>query len=358
MIKVIFEGSIFLHQKKGGISKYIEKINDRFINYNINSVIYSPIIVSDNLTRNKKNIIYFFRFSKIPKFFTKIFYALNNLLTISYIKKLKPNILHFTYYNNFLIPYIKMPYILTVYDLIHERMRDKNKKFNKSKLIKKAEHIICISKQTKNDLVKFYKVKREKITIIYPGVDSRIKFIKKRKENYILFVGSRGRYKNFINFIKAYSRSKYLIKNFKVVCFGVEKFSYNEIELFNKLKITDRIIYKTGNDLKLENYYKKASLFVTTSLFEGFGLTPLEAMRCGCPVISSNIPIFKETLGNSCVYVDAKDVKDIKKNIERILKLKNLQKRLIERGYKRIKKFSWDKCTSETAKIYRQITSK
>tara|TARA_B100000795_G_scaffold217399_1_gene171380 strand:- start:1092 stop:2168 length:1077 start_codon:yes stop_codon:yes gene_type:complete len=357
MIKVIFEGSIFLHQKKGGISKYIQKINDRFTKYNIKSEIYAPIIISDILISNKKNVTYFFKIDKIPRFFTKFFYTLNGLLTIFYINKLKPNILHFTYYNNFLISYIKTPYILTVYDLIHERLRDKNKKFNKSKLISKAKHIICISKQTKKDLVKFYKINDEKISIIYPGIDSEIRYKKKTKEKYILFVGSRGRYKNFNNFIKAYARSKFLMKNFKIVCFGVEQFNYDEIRLFNKSKIVDQIIFKTGDDLKLENYYRKASLFVTTSLLEGFGLTPLEAMRCGCPVIASDIPIFRETLGNSCVYANTKNVSDITKMIESTLKSKNTQKRLIKRGYKRIKKFSWDKCTLETAKLYRQLAS-
>jgi glycosyltransferase involved in cell wall biosynthesis len=147
------------------------------------------------------------------------------------------------------------------------------------------------------------------------------------------------------------------MKNFKIVCFGVEQFNYDEIQLFNKSKIVDQIIFKTGDDLKLENYYRKASLFVTTSLLEGFGLTPLEAMRCGCPVIASDIPIFRETLGNSCVYANTKNVSDITKMIESTLKSKNTQKRLIKRGYKRIKKFSWDKCTLETAKLYRQLAS-
>jgi len=358
MIKVIFEGSIFLHQKKGGISKYIQKINDRLNKYNVISKIYAPITISDNLDSNKKNVIYFLKIKKIPRFCTKFFYMVNSLLTIFYIYILKPNILHFTYYNNFLIPYIKTPYILTVYDLIHEKMRIKQKHFKKSELIKKAKHIICISKQTKKDLIKFYKVKNKRISIIYPGVEPAIKYRNKVKENYILFVGSRGRYKNFNNFIKAYSKSKYLLQNFKVICFGVEKFNNSENNLINKLKITDQILFKTGNDDELDKYYRKSSLFITTSLLEGFGLTPLEAMRCGCPVICSDIPIFREILSDSCAYVDAKNVNNIKNKIEKILKSKNIQKKLSERGYKRIKKFSWDKCTSETTKIYRQIESK
>ena len=358
MIKVIFEGSIFLHQKKGGISKYIQKINDRFIKYNVKSRIYAPITISDNLDNNKKNIIYFFKLKKIPKFCTWIFYMVSSFLTVFYINILKPNILHFTFYNNFLIPYIKTPYILTVYDLIHEKMRVKQKYFKKSELIKKARHIICISKQTKKDLIKFYKVKNKKISIIYPGVEPAIKYKNKIKKNYILFVGSRESYKNFNNFINAYSKSKYLLENFKVVCFGIEKFNNSENKLIKKLKITGQIFFKTGNDLELDKYYRKSSLFITTSLLEGFGLTPLEAMRCGCPVLCNDIPIFREILSSSCAYVDAKNVNNIKNKMEKILKSKIIQKKLSEKGYKRIKKFSWDKCTSETVKIYRQIASK
>jgi glycosyltransferase involved in cell wall biosynthesis len=360
MIKVFFEGSIFLHQKNGGISKYIQKINEYFLRHNIASIIFSPLTINDNLDNKKSNNIYYIRLNKIPKFFTKIFYLINNILTIIYLKITKPDILHFSYYNKSLKSYINIPYVLTVYDLIHEKMKLNQKRFNKTDLINHAKHIICISKETKNDLMKLYKVKNDKISVIYPGVILNKNKNKKKikKKNYILFVGSRKRYKNFVNFIKAYSKSKYLSKNFKIVCFGSEKFNDLEIKILTKLKILTNVVFESGNDTKLNRLYEEANLFVSTSLYEGFGLTPLEAMSNRCPVICSNIPIFKEILGNACEYTDSKNINNIKEIMEKVLKSKTKQKQLVQRGLKKIKKYSWNKCAFETAKIYKRIVLK
>jgi len=90
------------------------------------------------------------------------------------------------------------------------------------------------------------------------------------------------------------------------------------------MKSGRNIFFKSGSDLELDKYYSKSSLFITTSLLEGFGLTPLEAMRCGCPVLCNDIPIFREILSNSCAYVDAKNVNNIKNKMEKILKSKNI----------------------------------
>ena len=354
MTKIVFEHCIFLHQTIGGISKYICKINKAFQNSDIKSTIYSPISINDNLKISENNNIVYFKFKKIPIFFTKIFYFINNLATIIFINFYKPDIIHFTYYNNFLYKFISTPYVLTIYDLINEKKRHSEKKFKKNELIKKASHIICISNETKKNLIKFYNINKKNISVIYLGTEKNIPLIVKKKD-YILFVGSRFGYKNFLNFIKAYSKSEYLVKNYKVLCFGSENFDSNEIQLFNKLKIQNNIIFKTGNDKILERIYRNASLFLSTSKQEGFGLTPLEAMRCGCPTLCSNIPVFKEILGNSCEYTNPYKINDIKSKMEKILKSKIKQKTLIKHGFLKTQQFSWEKCSSETINVYKKI---
>ena len=158
----------------------------------------------------------------------------------------------------------------------------------------KASHIICVSNQTKQELIKFYKVKKEKISVVHSGVEQKI-YKKDKKKDYFV-CGSRERYKNFYNFINAYGKSKYLTNNYKVICFGEVAFKDKELNLFKKLKIKEKIYFISGDDEKLNNYYKASNLFVTTSFHEGFGFTPLEAMRMTCPVICSNITVFKEIL--------------------------------------------------------------
>ena len=124
----------------------------------------------------------------------------------------------------------------------------------------------------------------------------------------------------------AFSKSKFLIKNFKIICFGGGNFLKKEIDNFEYLGIKSNISYVKGDDLKLSTLYNKASLYVSLSIYEGFGLTLLEAMKSKCPVVCSNIPVFKEIYKNSCEYVNSKNINDIKKGIERVLKSKKTKK--------------------------------
>ncbi len=356
MIKVLFESSIFLHQEIGGISKYITCLNENLNKKNIHSTIYSPLTINNYLNKKKRSNIFFLRFKKIPKFFRKIFFIINNLLTFLYIKFYKPDLIHFSYYNVALLNYINTPYVLTVYDLIHEKLDLRQNQFKKKKLIENAKHIICISEQTKKDLLKYYKVNQKKVSVIHLGIKNFKKIKKKeKKKKFILYVGDRGRYKNFFNLISAFNKSKFLKKNFQIICFGGGQFKKEEIKIFEKFKILKKITYKTGNDELLDKTYREASLFVSISLLEGFGLTPLEAVNLGCPVVCSNIEVFRETLKNSCIFVDPKKIKDIKNGMERVLKSAIIQKKLVSRGKMRVKQFTWQKCAQSTSKIYNEI---
>tara|TARA_A100001015_G_scaffold205070_1_gene229266 strand:- start:5006 stop:5722 length:717 start_codon:yes stop_codon:yes gene_type:complete len=228
--------------------------------------------------------------------------------------------------------------------------------FEKKELLEKAKHIICISKQTKKDLIKFYKLDKNKISVVYLGINNR-KFKNIKKNKYILYVGSRKRYKNFENFILAFSKSKYLIKNYKIICFGGGNFQKGEIENFKNLGLEYNLNYVKGDDLKLSNLYRRASLYVSLSIYEGFGLTLLEAIQSKCPVLCSNIPVFREIYKKSCKFVNPNNIADITKGLESILKSPEKHKKLITNSKKIIEKYTWENCAKETAKIYRRISN-
>ncbi len=356
MIKILFEGSIFLHQKVGGISNYIVELNQRLKKYDVDTKIISILTINDYLEKKNLNNIFFFKIKKIPRFCRKLFFYINDLFLLFYIKIYKPDLVHFSYYNSKLIPKLKVPYIVTVYDLIHEKFDLDDKQFPKNEMLDNAKHIICISNTTKNDLIERYSVDKKKISTVFLGVDNENSYIEK-KEKYILYVGDRKGYKNFESIVKAFGNSDFLKKEFKLICFGGDKFSTDEKLLFNQIGIENNLFQEFGNDDYLKKFYKKASLFVTTSLIEGFGLTNLEAMSSGCPVLCSEIPIFKEILGDSCEYVDPKNIEIIQKKMERILKSQNEQKRLIKLGFDKVKNYSWEKCVLSTSKIYKRLIS-
>ena len=121
MIRILFENSIFLHQSVGGISKYITELNNHLNKQNINSKIFTPLTINNYLSKKRRDHIFFIKFNKIPKFCRKIFFYINNILFIFYIKFFKPDLVHFTYYNNSILKFINTPFILTVYDLIYEK---------------------------------------------------------------------------------------------------------------------------------------------------------------------------------------------------------------------------------------------
>lgn len=146
-----------------------------------------------------------------------------------------------------------------------------------------------------------------------------------------------------------------MIKNYKIICFGGGDFNNYEKKNFEKLKIKDCIKHKSGNDNQLSNFYKKASLHVSLSTHEGFGLTLLEAMKLKCPVVCSDILVFREIYKKSCEYVNSQNIYSIKKGIENVLKSSKKQKKLILNSNQVIRKLTWDNCALKTIEVYKKV---
>ena len=357
MLKVFFDHSIFLHQQNGGISKYICRLYEGLIKskYKIKAEIFSPITINDNLINIKKNNkSYFFKIKKIPKYCTKIFYLFNNILSLIYLKIYKPDLIHLTYFNYFLIRFTNIPYILTVHDLIHEKFFKESVKRNKIKLINNAAKIICISNETKKDLINYYKTDNKKIAVIHHGVQKK-KIKNNKKKNFILFVGERRKYKNFDKLISAFYSSFFLKKNFKIICFGGGNFSQKEKINFQKLDIEKKVIFVTGNEKKINQYYLRSKILVYPSQCEGFGLPIIEALSFKCPVLVNDINIFREILDNPIFYYKRNSFVSLKKKLEKILKSKNKQKKNFEMGFRRLDHFQLKNSILNHAKIYKSF---
>ncbi len=364
-MKVLFDHQIFLLQKYGGISRYIVRLNEHLNNFGVNSKIYSPISINSHIGFNNNIEINHFKFKKIYKYCTKLFNYYNGSFTNFYINDFKPDIIHQTYYKKNYKLKKKKPIILTVYDLIHEKFYEKyNLKANnnwKLNSIKEADHIICISQNTQKDLLNYYNVSKDKTSVIYLASDIKSDLKKNNKkikanEKFILYVGNRKRYKNFYNFVKAFSNSKILKKEYKIICCGSSNFDYEEIIFFKKNNLDlDKINFVQGDDHQLLYLYENASSLVFPSKYEGFGLPAIEAMSLGCPVIASRINIFEEILGNNAAFFNPNDIEDIQKTMEDILLSKDKLNELSTLGLKHSKKFNWQYCAKETLNIYKKL---
>jgi glycosyltransferase involved in cell wall biosynthesis len=357
-VKICYDSEIFWSQAKGAIpSRYFfNLIKILSNNSKLNVKVFSKFYLNVKIDELSKEIVKGSRVKFKPPY-TGIFFEKLNYFFLDYeIKRFKPDIIHKTYYANHFKKNYNSKIILTVFDLWHEKnstIKHRPKEYS----IKISDHIICPSISTKNDLIEIYNVDKKKITVTYFGIEKfeNYKIEKNHDKPFLLFVGARARYKNFKNFIMAFSRSKTLKKNFNIICFGGEDFSLDEINLFKELNIAD-YVYKEKNadDKTLFSLYKNAKCLVYPSKHEGLGLPPMEAMSLGCPTITSNYPAIMEGVGGASAIFDPNNISQIQKILEEYLYSNDKLQKLINLGLLQSKKFSWDKCAKLTIEAYKK----
>ncbi len=347
-------------QKYGGISNYFINLIKQFNKKkNIISQICAPFYINEYLYNSKINN----KFGIKAKFNIPFFFKfLNKLVFYLYVRYYKANIVHLTYYDDYILKKKNQKYILTVYDMINEEFYFEQKKEilkKKYNLCNNVDHIIAISRTTKKKIIEFFGIDKKKITVIYLGGDhmSNVKPLKiEIKRKFILYVGSRQGYKNFENLIKAYYLNNKIKKSYDLIVFGGEKILNNELNYYKK-KFGDlnNLKFINSNDRMLKYLYKRAALLVYPSLQEGFGLPPLEAINNNCPVACSNIPVFKEILGNCCFYFNPKNIKEINYTIQKILYTKKKNTKFFKLSSEIKKKFTWQATALNTISVYKKI---
>ncbi len=231
---------------------------------------------------------------------------------------------------------------------------------------RKASLVFTISDSSKNDIIRQYNLEANTVVVTHLGIKSdRQKIIVKNvKEKYgirgdfVLFVGTIQPRKNISRLIEAFS--KVSNKSLLLVIVGKKGWQYEDIfDAPRKFEIEDRVKFLDFvADEDLFALYGEALCFILPSLYEGFGLPILEAMKYGCPVITSNVSSMPEAGGDAALYVDPQDVDDIAKKIEQLVSDEKLRKELIEKGYKQIKKFSWEKTAKETLAALESLSIK
>jgi len=355
-MKIAFNNSIFFFQKNGGISRYFTSIAEELIKKNQEVKVIAPIN-KNNLLKGipSENKISFY-LKRYPSF--KFLEDTNNKITNHYVQKFEPNIFHETYYSNYPYDYNKSKKIITVYDLIHEKFSNyftNEKIIKKKEIIKNYDHYICISENTKKDLINIYKIPEKKISVIYLSGshyrNSNLIIEKKIKEKkFFLYVGSRGVYKNFKLIVECFRNNKNLNEH-KIICFGGGQFTIDEKKYFNKLNIS----HVDGDDNILVKLYKEAKCLILPSEYEGFGIPALEAMELGCPVLSSNTAALKETCGDAALYFNPYSEEELMHKINLLTLNDSLRNELIKKGLERAELFSWKKCAEQTLTLYNSI---
>lgn len=219
--------------------------------------------------------------------------------------------------------------------------------------------VITVSDFSKKDISEFYNIPLEKIIVIYNAVSPsfQLKNIQhgfEAKEKFALAVSSPNYHKNFARMIEAYSQANVSYK-IKIIGSASGVFSTTS-DNQHTTQIDQTKIEFAGRvtDEQLIQLYQDAEFFIFPSLYEGFGIPPLEAQSCGCPVISSNAASLPEVLKESVLYFDPLNVADIQKAVEKIVDDVNLKEQLIKKGFENVKRFSWKNSAQQLSEKLRQ----
>lgn len=278
--------------------------------------------------------------------------------------------------------FLRMPYIITVHDLIryfdlkgydvlihHPNLRDKFYLSLDYKGIRKASKIIAVSYATKRDLIRCLGISEERIIVIYEGIDHKdFKPIHWRPVPYpyIFYVGSEHPRKNLSTLLQAFSKLKQVgnFKDLKLVKVGKAggqeaDFRKETMETIDTLNLKQEVIFTEHvTTEELAAYYSNAECLVFPSLYEGFGFPPLEAMSCGCPVISSNVSSLPEVVGEAAIQVNPHDTDELVKAAQEVLTNEALRRNMIQEGFKQARRFSWEATARETLQVYQEVEEK
>lgn len=276
-------------------------------------------------------------------------------------------IYHSSYYRG-LVGSRNMIEITTVYDFIHnyystflKKTIHNNLKYN---AIKRSKGVICISKNTYNDLQKFCPTKpNQKAEVIYVGVSDDYFPIKQFSENqltflknnhiedaFLLFIGGRTNYKNF-DFVASVLNEN---KELKLVVVGGGAFTEQEIKLFSKEALERVQFIGSANNDELNVLFNSATALIYPSSYEGFGIPVVEAMRAGCPVIGLDNATIREVAENSAILLKNLNISDFNNNKENLFN-SSYRTEIIEKGLLESQKYSWKKCNKETHEFYKSL---
>jgi glycosyltransferase involved in cell wall biosynthesis len=298
------------------------------------------------------------------------FTAMEQLRLPYALRKLRPTATHFPY---MVLPYAApRPVVLTIHDIIPLRLphfftfqQRLLYRISLSLALRAATAVICVSEATRSDLISIYCLEATRIAVIREGVGEGfrprgreetdpMRKARELPERYILYAGSNKPHKNLPVLMQAYARLRTAPP--LVVAGSLDPRFDAELREVERLGLGGRIRFLGAvNEDELPALYSGAEAFVFPSLYEGFGLPPLEAMACGVPVACSDIPSLREIAVNAALFFDPRDCESLASALESILTDKPLRDDLRIRGLQRSSELTWDSTAKETLEVYRSV---
>ena len=365
-MKILFDHDVFTYQSVGGIARYFSELIRQMeirepgccrpgFKFSNTSYLYDSGLA-------EQFALHHYPFGKtLPA--KQLFFRINRFLFHRAVRKDDYDLIHLTFYPEAAIRQMtRKPIAVTVHDMtpeIYPELFPGAGKWIAAKKfwIRKADLIFTVSDHTRADLLRFFPdIPSDRVYRIYnaggfaPGLTAELDL----PESYLLFVGGRKNYKNFLPMLSA------LIPVFRsdnalhLICAGGGNFSGEEQELIRTSGLSGRIIRMEPDEAGLAELYKQARALVYPSLYEGFGIPILEAFSRDLPVLLSNRSCFPEIAGDAALYFDPENPDSISGTVHRILTDSSLRHELAAKGRQRLQYFSWERSAGEMLAVYRK----
>jgi glycosyltransferase involved in cell wall biosynthesis len=371
LITVGYDREIFLIQKFGGVSRGFSSLMLEFSSNPDFEVQPIPTFhrTNNHYLLNKNQDFHFMP----QRHFIQAQSGWSTLFTYGPIREIsstwaaglaKPRILdllHATYYRPTKLEEVSSKkLVITVHDFIPETLGwvgPRNPHIGKKKIANKADMVICVSENTKNEILSRYKIDEKRIRVIYHGVELELGIEPKKISEaspYLLFVGHRSGYKNFHVLLESFKEINAKECRFRLIIVGPE-LSLSEIATLNSnVGSQNWLFLPQQNDEALRSLYSQAFAHIVTSKMEGFGMTILESMAVATPVVLSDIPVFREIAGEAGTYFDASNSESLTQVLNDLCD-DGVYKSMSLASIENARKFSWHKAAKLHADVYKLI---
>jgi glycosyltransferase involved in cell wall biosynthesis len=359
-VKILYDHHIFCDQRYGGITRYIEELALRLSASEDVSVFLGCHKSDTRLGEERQRFAKFagWRCNRLP-LSRRLRPWLNRRWLAATGWAASCDIHHTSYYHDLELPPGGLP-VITAYDFIHERYpqfygTDPAIVALKRLALTRSRAITCISHNTARDLREFFDPGDRPVAVIPlansldlpPGPQAR------HPRPYVLFVGKRAGYKNFKLLADAFAADDRVRADFDLVTFGGEDERWFARNGYDVARL--KIVPYHGDDHLLANLYRYARAFAYPSLYEGFGIPPLEAMHYDCPVITTDGGSLREVVGDAAELIDPSQVDAMRAALQRVCYDEPARAGLIARGRANEARFSWARCAEETLQFYRTL---
>lgn len=362
-LTVLYDGSMFTSQHAGGVNRYFERIIGGLPSD------WTPVLTTAEMREEnfpahpRLRVVHWKRYGFRPG---RVSFALEPLVFGAAERIAAPDVFHPTTYRRLTrrpFAAARRPMVVTVWDMIHERFASAMDPHGsmaaaKREAVAAADAVLCISECTRRDVVELLGVPEERLVVTHlaAGIDGAGAGPPVGGPPFLLHVGSRAAgYKNFDRFIAAFGRLSARHPDLRLRIVG-KPLDADEERWVDAARVRDRLVFEgVVDDARLAALYRDAVALVYPSLYEGFGIPPLEAAACGGVAAVSRVASLPEVMGEAAAWFDPSDVDDMADVLDRLVGDPGFRDGLAARGPERAARFSWDATAARTAELYRAL---